>query len=220
VKRQLSTWFNLKRVAIVAFVAALGLLSCTTQPSFQATASAEGLAKATFAGGCFWCMEKPFDEVEGVVSTTSGYTGGSVVNPSYKQVSAGGTGHAEAVEILYDPKKVSYEKLLMVFWRNVDPVDGGGQFCDRGTQYRSGIFYQDEAQKKLAEKSKEAILKSGTLKQPIATLIVAASQFYPAEDYHQNYYKKNPLQYTFYRNSCGRDRRLKEVWGVSPASKH
>lgn len=164
-------------------------------------------------------MEKPFDEIEGVVSTTSGYTGGTVANPTYKQVSSGSTGHAESVQILYDPKKVSYEKLLDVFWHNVDPVDEGGQFCDRGTQYRSGIFYQDETQKKLAETSKAALTKSGTLKKSIATSIVAASTFYPAEGYHQNYYKTNPLQYNFYRTTCGRDRRLQEVWGAKRTDK-
>jgi peptide-methionine (S)-S-oxide reductase len=220
VKNKNQQFFQLKPWLMVVCIAFLGLISCTHSPSLEASASTEGLAKATFAGGCFWCMEKPFDELEGVVSTTSGYTGGTVTNPTYKQVSSGSTGHAESVQILYDPKKVSYEKLLDVFWHNVDPVDEGGQFCDRGTQYRSGVFYQDETQKKLAENSKAALTKSGTLKKSIETSIVAASTFYPAEDYHQDYYKKNPLQYNFYRTTCGRDRRLKEVWGAEISTKH
>jgi peptide-methionine (S)-S-oxide reductase len=173
------------------------------------------LAKATFAGGCFWCMEKPFDELPGVVSTTSGYTGGQTVNPSYRQVSSGKTGHAESVQVVYDPTQVNYEKLLDVFWHNVDPLDPGGQFCDRGNQYRTSIFFYDEQQQKLAEQSKQALEKSGV--QPIATEIVSAGDFYPAEDYHQNYYKTNPLKYRFYRASCGRDRRLTEVWEAAQA---
>ena len=172
-----------------------------------------GLAKATFAGGCFWCMEPPFDKLDGVVSTTSGYTGGHTVNPTYQEVSAGGTGHVEAVQITYDPKKVSYEKLLEVFWHNVDPTDAGGQFCDRGSQYTSEIFYHDDEQKRLAEASKAALEKSKPFKQPIVTKIVAATTFYPAEDYHQNYYMKNPIRYKFYRFSCGRDKRLEALWG-------
>ncbi len=167
-------------------------------------------AKATFAGGCFWCMEKPFDEVQGVLSTTSGYTGGQMPNPTYGQVSSGTTGHAESVQVEYDPTQVSYEKLLDVFWHNVDPVDIGGQFCDRGSQYRSSVFYQDEAQKDLAEQSKIEIDKG--LAQPVATEVVAASEFYPAEDYHQNYYQTHAAKYRFYRFACGRDRRLAEVW--------
>lgn len=171
------------------------------------------LAKATFAGGCFWCMEHPFDELDGVVSTISGYTGGRVKNPTYEQVSGGNTGHAEALQVTYDPKKVSYEKLLEVFWKNVDPTDAGGQFCDRGDQYRTGIFYHDDEQKQLAEQSKKELEKSGRFKQPIATEIVRASPFYPAEEYHQDYYRKNPFRYKIYRFGCGRDARLKEVWG-------
>jgi peptide-methionine (S)-S-oxide reductase len=175
------------------------------------------LAKATFAGGCFWCMEKPFDTLPGVVSTTSGYTGGQTVNPSYRQVSSGKTGHAESVQVVYDPAKVGYEKLLDVFWHNVDPLDAGGQFCDRGTQYRSSIFVSDEPQRKLAEQSKQGLEKSGI--QPIATQIVSAGEFYPAEDYHQNYYETNALKYRFYRFSCGRDQRLAEVWGALQETK-
>jgi peptide-methionine (S)-S-oxide reductase len=173
-------------------------------------------AKATFAGGCFWCMEAPFDELDGVISTTSGYTGGKVKNPTYEQVSNGGTGHAEAVQVVYDPSRVTYEKLLEVFWTNVDPTDGGGQFCDRGNQYRSEIYYHNENQKMLAEKSK--MEKSKLLKQSIVTPITAATEFYPAEDYHQDFYKKSTLRYKSYRMGCGRDRRLEQLWG--PAAKH
>ena len=169
------------------------------------------LAKATFAGGCFWCMEPPYDELEGVISTISGYTGGTKKNPTYEQVSAGTTGHTEAVEITYDPKKVSYEKLLDVFWRNIDPLTANAQFCDSGSQYRSGVFYHDQTQKTLAEASKKRV--QSRFKQPIVTEIVQASEFYPAEDYHQDYYKKNPIRYKFYRYSCGRDKRLQELWG-------
>jgi peptide-methionine (S)-S-oxide reductase len=160
-------------------------------------------------------MEKPFDVLPGVVSTTSGYTGGQTERPSYRQVSSGTTGHAESVQVVYDPMQVSYEKLLDVFWHNVDPLDGGGQFCDRGSQYRSSVFFYDEAQRKQAEQSKQTLEQSGI--QPIATEIVAASEFYPAEDYHQNYYETNALKYRFYRFTCGRDQRLAQVWGETAA---
>jgi peptide-methionine (S)-S-oxide reductase len=170
-------------------------------------------AKATFAGGCFWCMEHDFDQVDGVVSTTSGYTGGHTKNPAYEEVSQGGTGHAESVEVVYDPSKVSYEKLLEVYWHNVDPITPNAQFCDHGTQYRTAIFYHDEGQKRLAEASKQALEKSGRLKQPIVTQIIGASDFYPAEEYHQDYAEKNPLRYRYYRFGCGRDQRLRELWG-------
>ncbi|HWO41290.1 MAG TPA: peptide-methionine (S)-S-oxide reductase MsrA [Candidatus Eisenbacteria bacterium] len=168
-------------------------------------------AKATFAGGCFWCMEPPFDELDGVLATTSGYTGGKTKNPTYEEVSSGTTGHAEAVEIVYDPKKISYSKLLEVFWRNIDPLTPNGQFCDMGSQYRSAIFYHDETQRRLAEESKKALSKR--FKQPIATEIVPATQFYPAEEYHQDYYKKNPIRYKIYTYGCGRAARLEQVWG-------
>jgi peptide-methionine (S)-S-oxide reductase len=171
------------------------------------------LAKATFAGGCFWCMEPPYDKLDGVASTTSGYTGGQKKNPTYEEVSSGGTGHAEAVQIVYDPAKINYQKLLDVFWRNIDPLARDRQFCDAGTQYRSAIFYHDETQKRLAEASKAQVQKR--FKQPIATQIVPAAAFYPAEEYHQDYYKKNPIRYKFYRTGCGRDRRLEELWGQS-----
>jgi peptide-methionine (S)-S-oxide reductase len=168
-------------------------------------------ALATFAGGCFWCVESDFDKVPGVISTTSGYTGGHPANPTYEQVSHGGTGHAEAVEIVYDPAKVSYEKLLDVFWHNIDPLAKNRQFCDHGDQYRSAIFYRDEKERSLAETSKAAV--QARFKQPIATEIVPAGPFYKAEDYHQDYYLKNPIRYKFYRFNCGRDARLQELWG-------
>ena len=176
----------------------------------------EKLAKATFAGGCFWCMEPPFDKLVGVVSTTSGYTGGNKLNPTYREVSDGGTGHAEAVQIVYDPGKISYEKLLDVFWHNIDPTVKDQQFCDHGSQYRTAIFYQGDDQKKLAEAAKVALMKSKPFKADIVTEISAASTFYPAEDYHQDYYIKNPVKYKFYRFNCGRDARLRELWGESP----
>ncbi|HEV8337916.1 MAG TPA: peptide-methionine (S)-S-oxide reductase MsrA [Candidatus Polarisedimenticolia bacterium] len=168
---------------------------------------------ATFAGGCFWCMEPPFDKIDGVISTTSGYTGGRTVNPTYEQVSSGTTGHAEALQVLFDPAKVGYRKLLEVFWHNVDPLAKGRQFCDVGEQYRSEIFYHNDEQKRLAEESKKELESSGRFKQPLVTEIVQATAFYPAEDYHQDYYMKNPVRYKFYRFSCGRDQRLKELWG-------
>jgi peptide-methionine (S)-S-oxide reductase len=169
-------------------------------------------AKATFAGGCFWCMEPPFDELNGVISTTSGYTGGKTKNPTYEQVSSGTTGHAEALQVVYDPKKITYEKLLEVFWRNIDPLAADGQFCDFGNQYRSVIFYHDASQKSAAEKSKKAV--QARFKQPIATEITAATFFYPAEEYHQDYYKKNPVRYKLYSHGCGRAQRLEELWGT------
>jgi peptide-methionine (S)-S-oxide reductase len=168
---------------------------------------------ATFAGGCFWCMEPPFDVLPGVISTTSGYTGGHKPNPTYEEVSAGGTGHAEAVKIVYDAAKISYAQLLDVFWKNIDPLTPNRQFCDVGSQYRSAIFHHDDEQKRLAETSKSALEKSGRFKAPIVTEIVPASAFYNAEEYHQDYYKKNPLRFNFYKYSCGRAARLAELWG-------
>jgi peptide-methionine (S)-S-oxide reductase len=170
-------------------------------------------AVATFAGGCFWCMEPPFDATEGVISTISGFMGGTTLKPTYQQVTAGGTGHIEVVQVTYDPKKVSYEQLLHVYWRNVDPYDEGGQFCDRGESYTTAIFAHTEEQKKLAEASKATLNASGPLKQPIATVVRDAGPFTPAEDYHQDYYLKNPLRYKYYRYRCGRDARLEAVWG-------
>jgi peptide-methionine (S)-S-oxide reductase len=175
-------------------------------------------AKATFAGGCFWCMEPPYDELEGVISTISGYIGGTKKNPTYEQVSAGTTGHAEAVQVTYDPTKITFQKLLDVFWRNIDPLTANAQFCDSGSQYRSAIFYHDETQKALAEKSKSSL--QPRFKRPIVTQIVPAAEFYPAEDYHQDYYKKNPVRYKIYRYGCGRDQRLNELWGSEKAPTH
>ena len=171
------------------------------------------LVKATFAGGCFWCMEPPYDKLDGVVSTTSGYIGGHTEKPTYEAVSAGGTGHAEAVEVTYDPARIGYAKLLEVFWRNIDPTVRNRQFCDVGDQYRSAIFYHDAEQRRLAEQSKAALEKSRPFPQPIVTEIVPAGVFTPAEAYHQDYYLKNPVRYKFYRYRCGRDQRLKELWG-------
>jgi len=168
---------------------------------------------ATFAGGCFWCMEPPFDKLDGVLSTTSGYTDGHKIDPTYKEVSAGTTGHTEAIQIEYDPDIISYEKLLAVFWKNIDPTALDYQFCDHGSQYRSGIFYHDELQKNAAEKSLAALKKTKPFAQDVVTEITAASRFYPAEDYHQDYYQKNPLRYKYYRYACGRDSRLDELWG-------
>lgn len=179
----------------------------------QQTPAAEKTAVAIFAGGCFWCMEPPYDKLPGVISTTSGYIGGRVANPTYQQVSAGRTGHTEAVQVRYDPSRVDYATLLEVFWRNIDPVAVDRQFCDVGSQYRSEIFYLDEEQRRLAEASKRRLEASGRFDRPIATEITPASTFYPAEGYHQDYYTKNPVRYRFYRWNCGRDARLQELWG-------
>ena len=176
-------------------------------------AHAQATAKATFAGGCFWCVESDFDKVPGVISTTSGYTGGRVANPSYEQVSSKTTGHAEAVEIVYDPARVSYEQLLQHYWHNIDPTVKDQQFCDHGNQYRTAIFYHDDVQRRAAEASRAAVEKSKPFKEPIVTPIEMASTFYPAEEYHQDYYLKNPVAYKFYRTGCGRDARLKALWG-------
>ena len=181
--------------------------------------SGEEVAVATFAGGCFWCMEHPYDELEGVISTTVGYTGGHKEDPTYEQVSGGWTGHTESVQVVYNPRKVSYQKLLEVFWRNIDPLDGKGQFCDKGSQYRPAIFYHDENQKRLAELSKKALEESKQFDQHIVTEITPASEFYRAEDYHQDYYKTHPFRYKFYRYACGRDQRLRELWGPTPEKK-
>lgn len=193
----------------------LSLLAFAILFSVAATAQAPrpaSVATATFAGGCFWCMEAPFDKLDGVISTTSGYTGGKVKNPTYEQVSSGRTGHTEAVEIRFDPNKVSYAALVEVFWRNIDPTVSNRQFCDSGSQYRSAIFFHDEAQKKLALSTKARIESEKGWK--IKTEIVPASTFYPAEEYHQDYYLKNPVRYKYYRGGCGRDARLSELWGA------
>src|SRR5258705_8481319 len=174
------------------------------------------VAKAAFAGGCFWGMEPPYDKLAGVISTTSGYIGGKKPNPTYEEVSSGRTGHAEAVQVVYDPKKVSYEQLLDVFWHNIDPTVKNQQFCDVGSQYRTGIFYHDDEQRRLAEASKAALEKSKPFKAPIVTEITRSGEFYPAEEYHQDFYLKNPVRYKFYRNGCGRDARLEQLWGRAP----
>ena len=182
------------------------------QPATTPAAS-QKRATAVFAGGCFWCMQPAFDKVPGVLATVVGYTGGHVANPTYEEVSSGGTGHRESIEVAYDATRVTYEQLLTVFWHNIDPTDNAGQFCDHGEQYRSAIFYQDDGQHRLAEASKKAIEASGRLKAPIVTDILPASRFYPAEEYHQKYYVKSSVRYKFYRFNCGRDRRLADLWG-------
>ena len=176
-------------------------------------ASGQGLEKATFAGGCFWCMEPPFDKLEGVKSVISGYTGGNKTNPTYEEVSSGSTGHAESVEITYDPAVISYPKLLDVFWHNIDPTVKNRQFCDVGSQYRTAIYYHNAEQKQLAEASKKALEESKRFRGPVYTEITAATTFYPAEEYHQKYHQKNPVRYKLYRYNCGRDQRLRELWG-------
>ncbi len=196
----------MQRVGFSAWIMlslAAGALAQTSEPPKTAI--------ATFAGGCFWCVEADFDKVAGVITTTSGYTGGHTVNPTYEQVSAGGTGHAEAVEIAYDPAKVTFEKLLDVFWHNIDPLAKNAQFCDHGNQYRTAIFYHDDSERSAAEASKAAVQKH--FKEPIQTEVTPAGPFYKAEEYHQDYHLKNPIRYKFYRFNCGRDARLEELWG-------
>jgi peptide-methionine (S)-S-oxide reductase len=202
--------------AMPILLAVLGI-AAGEQSSVQEGQAAESgtMAKAYFAGGCFWCMEEAFEKVDGVLDVLSGYMGGSVKNPSYEDVSAGRTGHAESVEVHYDPRKLTYSQLLEVFWRNVDPVTPEAQFCDHGNQYRAAIFYQGEEEKRLAEESKRAIEQSKRFSTPIATQVKAASEFYPAEEYHQDFYKKNPFRYKYYKFTCGRAQRLEALWGKS-----
>jgi peptide-methionine (S)-S-oxide reductase len=195
-------------------IALLTVVLAASQAHAQsAEPGSEGTSVAIFAGGCFWCVEEAFDPVDGVLSTTSGYIGGHVADPSYEQVVRGNTGHAEAVRVEYDPAVVTYETLLETFWTNVDPLDDGGQFCDRGDHYRSAIFYRDERQRELAESSKRQLEDSGRLPGRIVTQIVQATEFYMAEDYHQNYYQRNPVRYRLYKFTCGRPARLAELWG-------
>jgi peptide-methionine (S)-S-oxide reductase len=196
----------------VLTVAILLIGTWNMQSSNLATAGATS-DKAYFAGGCFWCMEEAFEKVEGVLSATSGYMGGTVSSPTYEEVSAGRTGHTESVEVVYDPARVSYQKLLDAFWHNVDPITPNAQFCDHGSQYRSAIFFQTDEEKRTADTSKQAIEQSRRFKEPIVTQIVIASQFYPAEEYHQDFYKKNPIRYKVYKYNCGRAKRLEELWG-------
>jgi peptide-methionine (S)-S-oxide reductase len=213
---------QLKPFSALVTLSFLALAGCGTQSPAQADSvapkaarspatSPSNLATAIFAGGCFWCMEKPFDEIPGVVATTSGYTGGTLANPTYEQVGRGGTGHFEAVKIIYDPAKVSYQKLLDTYWRQVDPFDAFGQFCDKGETYLPAIFYANDSEKKAAEAAREVLY--ARFKKPIVVQILPAKAFFDAEGYHQDYYQKNPLRYAYYRNGCGRDARLRAVWG-------
>ncbi|MDP1962533.1 MAG: peptide-methionine (S)-S-oxide reductase MsrA [Reyranella sp.] len=201
----------MKKLAPLATL--LTLLALTLSP-----AQAQTRAVAIFAGGCFWCMEPPFDKLDGVLATTPGYIGGTKADPTYEQVTSGRTGHYEALQVEYDPTRVSYQRLLDVFWRNIDPLDATGQFCDKGPQYRSAIFAVDDAQRAAAEASKATLDKSGKLPGRIVTEILPAAKFYPAEAYHQDYYRKNPAAYTYYRWGCGRDKRLERLWGPPPKS--
>lgn len=198
-----------------AFVTVFVLLNIFSWTHAQDSTHPPETASAIFAGGCFWCMEPPFDKLEGVIATTSGYIGGHTENPTYKQVSSDTTGHYEAVEITYDPTKIDYSTLLNVFWHNVDPLDKHGQFCDKGNSYRTAIFYNSDEQKELAEASKQKLAESDLFKEEIVTEILPAKTFYPAEDYHQDYYQKSSLKYKYYRFACGRDKRLEELWQSS-----
>ena len=223
----------MKKLALLLLLAASNVFAQAAKPpvaapaavatpaAAAAPAASSATAKATFAGGCFWCMEPPFDKIDGVFSTTSGYIGGKQKYPTYEQVSAGITGHTEVVQVVYDPKKVSYRQLLEVFWKNIDPVTKDRQFCDGGSQYRAGVFWHDDEQKKLADESK-ALLNKGLafgsarpvgFKGGVVTEVTQAAEFWPAEEYHQDYYTKNPIRYAYYRNGCGRDNRLKQLWG-------
>ena len=216
----------MKKIALLLLICASTVFAQATKPPAAAPAAPAPpavAAKATFAGGCFWCMEAPFDKLDGVISTTSGYIGGRTKSPTYEQISTGTTGHTEAVQVAYDPKKISFQKLLEVFWKNIDPVAKDRQFCDGGSQYRSGVFWHDDEQKKLADESKALLDKGqafGTAKPVgfkggVVTEITKAGEFWPAEEYHQDYYLKNPVRYSYYRNGCGRDSRLKQLWGES-----
>ncbi|MEP6608114.1 MAG: peptide-methionine (S)-S-oxide reductase MsrA [Burkholderiaceae bacterium] len=200
-------------VLIASVVAGVALAQPKQEKAPSAADRPATTAVATFAGGCFWCTESDFDKLNGVISTTSGYTGGKTLNPTYEAVSAGGTGHAEAVQVVFDPSRVSYANLIEYYWRTIDPTTKDRQFCDGGSQYRSAIFVHDEQQRALAEASKKALSASKPFREPIVTEIVSAGAFYPAEEYHQNYYTKNPIRYKFYRANCGRDARLKQLWG-------
>jgi len=207
---------------LATLLAAAALLAAapkeTEKPAAPSKAAAPTLARATFAGGCFWCMEPPFEALDGVASVTSGYAGGTRKNPTYREVSSGSTGHAEVVQVAYDPSRISYERLLDVFWLNVDPTTADRQFCDWGKQYRPAIFFHDDGQRELAEESRRAVEKRKTFRQPLVVEISPLSHFYPAEEYHQDYYKKNPVKYKSYRTQCGRDQRLQQLWG--DAAKH
>jgi peptide-methionine (S)-S-oxide reductase len=192
-------------------LASLALAAALSAPAAAPAHAAP--EKATFAGGCFWCLEPPYDAIPGVLQTIPGYIGGHKANPTYQEVSSGTTGHTEAVQVVYDPSKVSYERLLEVFWVNIDPTVRDRQFCDTGSQYRTGIFYHSEAQRRAAEDSKAAVGRAKTFREPIVTPVEAAGTFYPAEEYHQDYYVRNPVRYKLYRSGCGRDERLRQLWG-------
>ncbi len=211
-KRNTACW-GIGAVLACAVSIALSLANAET-PATKTEASKEGLAKATFAGGCFWCMEPPFDKTEGVVATISGYAGGDEVDPTYREVASGKTGHAEVVQVLFDPERVSYETLLHIFWRNVDPLTADRQFCDGGRQYRTAIFAHDEGQLEAARASLKALEAEKRFDAPIVTEVERIGAFYPAEDYHQDYYQKNPIRYRYYRRGCGRDARLAALWGA------
>ena len=207
-----------RRLILLAVIVGLGgaiMWAYATSEQSSEPGQATQTEIATFAGGCFWCMEPPYDKLPGVSATISGYIGGHKADPTYKQVSSGSTGHTEAVQITYDPKVITYEQLLEVFWKNIDPTTPDRQFCDWGSQYRTGIFYHDETQKRLAEASRDNVDAQKSFTEPIVTEITEAGVFYPAEDYHQDYYQKNPVRYKFYRFNCGRDQRLEELWGKS-----
>lgn len=205
------------RVILKSVFWAAALLCSAVSWAEQQQTESKITASAIFAGGCFWCMEPPFDAVDGVLSTTSGYSGGHTDNPTYKQVSAGRSGHIEVLKVVYDPAKVSYSELLQTFWLNVDLLDGGGQFCDRGSQYVSAIFYGSDAERQAAQDSMTALVESERFDQPIQTRLLPSATFYAAENYHQDYYLRNPVRYKYYRWNCGRDQRLKELWGPQDA---
>lgn len=213
-RRGLRAWRALAGGTVVALAGAVAACApAETSAQAEPGGGAGARDTATFASGCFWCTESDFEQVPGVVDAVSGYTGGRVANPTYEQVSSGGTGHREAVQVIYDPARVSYARLLDVYWRNVDPVDATGQFCDKGEQYTSAIYVATPEERQLAETSKRALEQSGRLTKPVVTAIVPVAPFYRAEEYHQAYYKKNPIRYKYYRTSCGRDRRLAQLWG-------
>ncbi len=209
IKRQSSLLWHL----VILLLAGLALCSTSSLAAEAVTTKPPSTATAIFAGGCFWCLEADFEKLPGVIGAESGYTAGRLSHPTYEQVSAGGTRHTEAVRVSYDPRKVSYQNLVDYFWRHIDPTAKDKQFCDSGNQYRSGIYWQNATEQKIAENSRDALLASGKFKE-IHTEIVAATAFYPAEEYHQNYYKKNPLRYSYYRSACGRDQRVEQLWGA------
>ncbi|MFW5827081.1 MAG: peptide-methionine (S)-S-oxide reductase MsrA [Alkalispirochaeta sp.] len=206
---------HVRLLTALAVCVALSAPVFAQQPAFDFSSLEDDEAAAVLAGGCFWCMEPPYDELPGVVETISGYTGGTVENPTYRQVVRNDTGHYEAVIVVYRPEEISYEELLDVFWVNIDPLDAGGQFCDRGSSYRSGIFYRTSEQRRAAEASKAELEESGRLRGTVVTEVMAAEEFYVAEEYHQDYYLKNPIRYRTYRTGCGRDARLRQLWGAA-----